>query len=153
MDQPVANPILSILDQSSGELMDSRLLGPISLAQSAKPSLPPIDPGDRNIAMARTITRRPTAANENKVAVKPRQSVGQGQARPTPAQRAWLERGLNQPGGKLPLFDRNGQRINPRTIRACIARGWAAPWYNNPVKPDWLICKLTADGRTILGDR
>jgi hypothetical protein len=34
---------------------------------------------------------------------------------PTPAQRAWLMRGLGQPGGKLPLFDRNGQRVNPKT--------------------------------------
>jgi hypothetical protein len=27
-------------------------------------------------------------------------------ARPTEAQRRYLERGLNEPGGKLPLFDR-----------------------------------------------
>lgn len=67
--------------------------------------------------------------------------------RPTAAQRAWLRRGLNEPGGKLPLFDKHGQRYDPRTIRACIERGWAAPWTNNPIKPDWLICRLTEAGR------
>jgi hypothetical protein len=68
-------------------------------------------------------------------------------ARPTPAQRAWLQLGLDQPGGKLPLFDERGQRVNERTIRSCIEQGWAAPWFENPIKPDWLVCKLTDDGR------
>ncbi len=70
---------------------------------------------------------------------------------PTGAQRAWLARGLDQPGGKLPLFDLYGQRINPRTVRACMDKGWAEPWFENPLKPDWLVCKLTARGRRILG--
>ena len=39
---------------------------------------------------------------------------------PSPVQRAWLKRGLDQPGGKLPLFDTQGQQIDPRTIQACI---------------------------------
>jgi hypothetical protein len=68
-------------------------------------------------------------------------------ASPTPQQRAWLARGLGQPGGKLPLFDRDGQRISPRTIKACIEHGWAEPWFANPLKPDWLVCKLTPAGR------
>jgi hypothetical protein len=68
-------------------------------------------------------------------------------ARPTPAQRAYLARGLDQPGGKLPLFDREGQRVDPRTIRACLRHGWAEPWFANPMKPDWLVCRLTAAGR------
>jgi len=67
--------------------------------------------------------------------------------RPTAVQSAWLRRGLGEPGGKLPLFDERGQRYDARTIRACIERGWAAPWSNNPIKPDWLICKLTEVGR------
>ncbi len=70
---------------------------------------------------------------------------------PSPVQRAWLKRGLDQPGGKLPLFDRDGQRIDPRTIQACVQQGWAAPWFDNPIKPDWLVCKLTEAGRTALG--
>ncbi|MBM3545395.1 MAG: hypothetical protein FJX54_00465 [Alphaproteobacteria bacterium] len=60
---------------------------------------------------------------------------------------AWLKRGLDQPGGKLPLFDIDGQRINPRTIKTCIEQGWAEPWFDNPIKPDWLVCKLTEAGR------
>ena len=68
---------------------------------------------------------------------------------PTPAQRRWLRGGLDQPGGKLPLFDRNGQRVSERTVRSCIAHGWAEPWFSNPLKPDWLVCKLTHLGRVI----
>jgi hypothetical protein len=68
---------------------------------------------------------------------------------PTPVQLLWLRRGLDQPGGKLPLFDRFGQHMDPRTIRACIEQGWAEPWYPNPLNPDWLVCKLTALGRGV----
>lgn len=74
-----------------------------------------------------------------------------GKARPTAAQKAWLMRGLDQPGGKLPLFDEGGQRVNALTIRSCIDQGWAEPWFANPVKPDWLVCKLTDTGRVVLG--
>ncbi|MBC93705.1 MAG: hypothetical protein CMM38_08710 [Rhodospirillaceae bacterium] len=66
------------------------------------------------------------------------------------SQRDWLLRGLSQPGGKLPLFDREGQRINQRTIKSCIRKGWAEPWFENPIKPDWLVCKLTDKGRNII---
>ncbi|MGE0724150.1 MAG: hypothetical protein AB7O45_07235 [Alphaproteobacteria bacterium] len=69
--------------------------------------------------------------------------------RPTPLQRSWLARGLQQPGGKLPLFDRDGQPVSPRTVRSCIEQGWAEPWFANPLKPDWLVCKLTAAGRDL----
>lgn len=67
--------------------------------------------------------------------------------RPSAAQSAWLRRGLTQPGGKLPLFDQTGRRINERTIRSCLDQGWAEPWFENPIKPDWLVCKLTDRGR------
>ncbi len=66
---------------------------------------------------------------------------------PTDIQLAWLKRELNQPGGKLPLFDEWGQKVSERTIRSCIDHGWAEPWFTNPLKPDWLVCKLTATGR------
>jgi len=72
---------------------------------------------------------------------------------PSTAQRAWLVRGLSQPGGKLPLFDESGQRISPRTIQSSIDRGWAAPWFANPTKPDWLVCKLTDLGRNAVRRR
>jgi hypothetical protein len=70
--------------------------------------------------------------------------------RPTAVQRNWLARGLAQPGGKLPLFDDRGQRISPRTIQSCIEQGWAEPWFANPLKPDWLVCKLTERGRNAI---
>ena len=66
---------------------------------------------------------------------------------PSVIQRAWLRRGLDQPGGKLPLFDEYGQHIDPRTVRACVDQGWAEPWYPNPLKPDWMVCRLTVRGR------
>lgn len=61
----------------------------------------------------------------------------------TAPQKRWLQKGLDQPGGKLPLFDDKGKEIPARTIRACIDAGWAEPWFSNPIKPDWLVCKLT----------
>jgi len=57
---------------------------------------------------------------------------------------------LSQPGGKLPLFDAAGQQISARTIRNCIDHGWAEPWFENPIKPGWLVCRLTERGRDIL---
>jgi hypothetical protein len=62
----------------------------------------------------------------------------------------YLRRGLEQPGGKLPLFDLDGQDVDPSVVRHCIERGWAEPWFNNPLKPDWLVCKLTAAGRRLI---
>jgi len=70
--------------------------------------------------------------------------------KPTAAQRSWLQRGLDQPGGKLPLFDRQGQHYDARTIRSCIDRGWAETWFDNPIKVDWRVCKLTDAGREVL---
>jgi hypothetical protein len=73
--------------------------------------------------------------------------------RPNPAQRRYLKRGLTQAGGKLPLFDEYGQHVHPALVRACVAHGWAEPWFGNPMKPDWLVCKLTEKGRSILGEK
>jgi hypothetical protein len=64
-------------------------------------------------------------------------------------QLAWLRRGLDQPGGKLPMFDVSGQRVGERTIRSCIQHGWAKPWFDNPLKPGWLVCRLTHLGRAV----
>jgi hypothetical protein len=72
--------------------------------------------------------------------------------RPSASQRRWLERGLCQPGGKLPLFDETGRHVGERTMRSCISRGWAEPWFRNPLKPDWTVCRLTAAGRAVLGE-
>lgn len=72
-------------------------------------------------------------------------------ARPTEPQRRYLERGLTEPGGKLPLFDRDGRQVPRKTVEACIAHGWAEPWTANPIKPDWLVCRLTPAGYRVLG--
>lgn len=72
--------------------------------------------------------------------------------KPSDVQLAWLRRGLGQPGGKLPLFTEDGQRISPRTVRVCLERGWAEPWFWNAIKPDWLVCKLTWKGRLLIDE-
>ena len=79
-----------------------------------------------------------------------RHAPGDG-ARPTEPQRRYLERGLAELGGKLPLFDRDGRQVPRKTIEACIAHGWAEPWTANPIKPDWRVCKLTSAGYRALG--
>jgi hypothetical protein len=71
--------------------------------------------------------------------------------RPTEAQRRYLERGLVEPGGKLPLFDHEGREIPHRTVETCLAHGWAEPWFPNPTHPGWRVCKLTPAGYRVLG--
>jgi hypothetical protein len=71
--------------------------------------------------------------------------------RPTAAQRRYLSRGLEQPGGKLPIFDGQGREIDRKTVESCVERGWAERWFANPMKPDWLVCKLTPAGYVLLG--
>ncbi|MEO9899747.1 hypothetical protein [Nisaea sp.] len=70
--------------------------------------------------------------------------------RPTKAQISWLARGLDEPGGKLPLFTTEGQRVNDRMVKSCLDHGWAEPWFENPLKPNWLVCKITDQGRAVL---
>lgn len=88
---------------------------------------------------------------EDTVAADSGSDAGRGRGTvPTAAQRRYLERGIGQPGGKLPLFDADGGLIGTRTIESCIANGWAERWFANPVKPDWLVCRLTVEGRRVL---
>ena len=70
---------------------------------------------------------------------------------PTRAQRGYLRRALSQPGGKLPLFDPDGQAMDPRVVRSCLAKGWAAPWFQNTQTPDWVVCRITDQGRQAAG--
>jgi hypothetical protein len=100
------------------------------------------------LAMSTAVLIDTKPSNQNATTVET-----SGELRLSLAQRAWLSRGLNQPGGKLPLFDESGQRISPRTIRSSIDQGWAEPWFANPTKPDWLVCKLTDLGRAALRRR
>ncbi len=78
------------------------------------------------------------------------QSSALKSSKPSKAQLRYLAYGSSQAGGKLPLFDDQGQEINPKTIRACVEKGWAEPWFSNPAKPDWLVCKLTESGHEML---
>jgi len=100
------------------------------------------------LAMSTAVLTDTKPSNENASTVEIK-----GEPKPSTAQHAWLSRGLNQPGGKLPLFDESGQRISPRTIQSSLDQGWAEPWFANPTKPDWLVCKLTEHGRAALRRR
>ena len=91
--------------------------------------------------------------NEGALDVAQPEISSSGKARPNAAQRQYLARGLTQPGGKLPLFDENGQHVHPALVKACIAHGWAETWFGNPLKPDWLICKLTEEGRRLVEEK
>jgi len=66
------------------------------------------------------------------------------------AERDYLKQGLKQPGGKLPLFDSRGQEIPASLIKSCMKKGLAERWFANPLKPDWLVCRLTDKGRQAL---
>lgn len=68
---------------------------------------------------------------------------------PTISELLYLRRGLTQAGGKLPLFDLDGQEVDPVIVKNCLKAGWAQPWFKNPLKPDWLVCKLTERGRQV----
>jgi len=72
--------------------------------------------------------------------------------RPSQAETDYLRRGLDQPGGKLPLFDEDGQRVDSTVVWSCVKAGWAEPWFRNPLKPHWEICRLTDAGRAVLAD-
>ncbi len=84
-----------------------------------------------------------------RIQARPRRQAGEVSPL-SDSQQRWLSRGLDQAGGKLPLFDEEGQRYNEKTIRSCLDKGWAEPWFNNSIKPDWLVCRLTDHGREVL---
>ncbi len=69
---------------------------------------------------------------------------------PTDEQRRWLSMGLQQPGGKLPLYDEKGARVSADLITACVQAGWAEPWALNPTRTGNQICRLTETGRIAL---
>lgn len=81
----------------------------------------------------------------------PAQPTSRAGAAPNATQKRWLRRGLSQPGGKLPLFDESGRKVSRRTVEACLKAGWVERWFDNPLKPDWLVCRLTEAGRAAVG--
>ncbi len=94
------------------------------------------------------VENKPKKAPSRKTARKRGQKRAGGPA--TPNQMTWLSQGLDQAGGKLPLFNQDGQRISERTVLSCIEKGWAKPWFDNPIKPDWQVCGLTEAGRQLV---
>jgi len=66
------------------------------------------------------------------------------------AESNYLKQGLKQPEGKLPLFDGRGQEISSAVIKSCLKKGLAERWFANPLKPDWLVCRITEKGRQVL---
>lgn len=94
------------------------------------------------------VSRKDSGKKDN----PPKNAADPGLPKPSEAQLRYLKMGLDQPGGKLPLFDENGQEIKLVTIKSCVEKGWAEPWFNNPIKPDWLVCKLTSAGRLMAAD-
>jgi hypothetical protein len=68
--------------------------------------------------------------------------------RPTPVQLEWLRRGLDRPGGNLPLYDSFGQRVSDRTMKSCVEHGWATT--RAEAMRNWQLCQLTSAGREVL---
>lgn len=75
-------------------------------------------------------------------------SMNKMSRRPTPTQLEWLRRGLDRPGGSLPIFDEFGQRVSDRTVESCVKRGWAEA--KGKALRDWPLCRLTSAGRDLL---
>ena len=85
---------------------------------------------------------------------RPRLAPPRAQPRraPTRQQASYLRSGLGQPGFKLPLFDAEGRPVGPRLIDACVVRGWAEAWFDDPRLPGWRVCRLTDSGlKVVLG--
>lgn len=62
---------------------------------------------------------------------------------------AWLRGGLNRADGRLALFDAFGEPVEPIIIQKAIASGLAEPWFASPMRPQWMVCRLTAQGRRV----
>lgn len=71
-------------------------------------------------------------------------------SQPNDDQRRWLRLGLQQAGGKLPLYDEQGVRIPHAIVKACVQAGWAEPWALNPLRANWQVCRLTEAGRSAI---
>lgn len=65
---------------------------------------------------------------------------------------AWLQTGAGNAEGRLALFDGTGQRVDPSIQRAALSQGLAEGWFANPMRPDWMVCRLTPAGKRALVD-
>ena len=65
---------------------------------------------------------------------------------PSLAQRRYLQKGAQDDRGKLPLFDRDGQRYCVQTVEACVSAGWVKPIYKKTFLRDMDILEMTDEG-------
>ena len=65
----------------------------------------------------------------------------------------FLRNGLRAPGGKLPLFDEEGQRIDRGLVQYCVDSGFAETWFVNDLRPDLPVYRITTKGCAALGCR
>ena len=96
------------------------------------------------------MSKRMLVMSEAVTAMVTRDAANRPGLTPSEAQRRYLSLGADQPGGKLPLFDRNGREIDRKTVESCIEKGWSELWFANPTKPNWIVCKLTAAGYLVI---
>ncbi len=64
--------------------------------------------------------------------------------------RDWLRGGLNREDGRLAMFDTFGEPVRKIIIKTAIAEGLAEPWFSSPMRPQWMVCRLTSKGRDVL---
>ena len=64
--------------------------------------------------------------------------------------REWLRGGQARDDGRLALFDQFGEPIDRKVVKTAIASGFAEPWFANPMRPQWTVCRLTAKGHEFL---
>ena len=64
--------------------------------------------------------------------------------------RNWLRGGLDREDGRLAIFDSFGEPVNKAVIKSAISEGLAEPWFSSPMRPQWMVCRLTPKGRTVL---
>ena len=65
----------------------------------------------------------------------------------------WLSGGLGRADGRLALFDRFGEPVDPKMVRRCVQAGLAEPWFANPMRPSWMVCRLSDQGRAVATKR
>ena len=64
--------------------------------------------------------------------------------------RNWLRGGLDRADGRLAIFDTFGEPVDKGVIKSAIAAGLAEPWFSSPMRPQWMVCRLTPKGRDAL---
>jgi len=64
--------------------------------------------------------------------------------------REWLRGGEAREDGRLALFDQFGEPIDKKVVKTAIASGLAEPWFANPMRPQWTVCRLTQKGHDFL---